>query len=149
MTSVLGAIRPDSWNLPLLLHVAGAAVLVGAVTTGVAAALTAERSSEPAFVRRVAFRSFLVVAIPAWFAMRIGAEWIRSKEFGDADEPGWVGVGYGTSEIGGLLLLVATILAGLAARRSTSGLGKASGIVAAITLVGWVVAVWAMGAKPD
>jgi len=81
--------------------------------------------------------------------MRGGAEWIYSKEFGNVDEdPDWVGVGYVTSEIGGILLLVAVVLAGLASRRSASGLGRASGVVAAIALAGWLVAVWAMGGKP-
>ena len=35
MTGTLAAIRPDSWNFPLLLHILGAAVLVGAVLTAV------------------------------------------------------------------------------------------------------------------
>jgi hypothetical protein len=106
MTGVLAAIRPDSWNVPLLLHVTGAAVLVGAVATGVTAALVADRTAEPDFVRRLAFRSFLLVGLPAWFLMRGGAEWIRSKEFGDdADEPAWIGIGYITSELGGLLFV--------------------------------------------
>lgn len=150
MTSVLAAIRPDSWNVPLLLHVTGAAVLVGAVATGVTAALVADRTAEPDFVRRLAFRSFLLIGLPAWFLMRGGAEWIRSKEFGDAaDEPAWIGIGYITSELGGLLFLVALIMAGIASGRSRPGLGKASGALAAVALVAWLVAVWAMGAKPD
>jgi hypothetical protein len=150
MTSLIAAIRPDSWNFPLLVHIFGATVLVGAVITGVTMALSADRSTDPVYGRRLAFWSFLFVAVPAWFVMRVGAEWIRSKEFDDVDdEPGWIGLGYATSEIGGILLLVAVVLAGLASRRSQSGLGKASGYVAAVALVGWLVAVWAMGAKPD
>ena len=150
MTNLLATIRPDSWNFPLLVHILGATVLVGAVITGVTMAFSADRSTDPVFGRQLAFRSFLFVAVPAWFVMRGGAEWIRSKEFGDVDEdPDWIGVGYITSELGGILLLVAVVLAGLASRRSQSGLGRASGVVAAIALVGWLVAVWAMGAKPD
>jgi hypothetical protein len=149
MTSVVYAIRPDSWNFPLLVHIFGATVLVGAVITGVTMAFSADRSTDPVFARRVAFWSFLFVGVPAWFVMRGGAEWIYSKEFGNVDEdPDWVGVGYVTSEIGGILLLVAVVLAGLASRRSASGLGRASGVVAAIALAGWLVAVWAMGGKP-
>lgn len=34
---MLAAIRPDSWNLPLLLHVFGAMVLVGGLVVAVAA----------------------------------------------------------------------------------------------------------------
>ena len=33
--------------------------------------------------------------------MRIGAEWIYSKEFGDVeDDPAWIGIGYMTADIG-------------------------------------------------
>ena len=54
-----------------------------------------------------------------------------------------------TREAGGLLLLIATICAGIASRKSKSGLAKASGILAAIALAAWIVTIWAMGAKPD
>ena len=40
MTGLLAAIRPDSWNFPLFLHILGAMVLVGAVTAAVVAQLT-------------------------------------------------------------------------------------------------------------
>jgi hypothetical protein len=92
----------------------------------------------------------LFVAIPSWFVMAIGAEWIYSKEFGDTDdEPAWVGIGFITREGGGLLLVIATICAGIASRKSKSGLARASGIIAAIALAAWVVAIWAMSAKPS
>ncbi len=82
--------------------------------------------------------------------MAAGAEWIYSKEFGDAsDDPTWIGIGFATREGGGLLLLIATICAGIASRKSKSGLAKASGIIAAIALAAWIVAIWAMSAKPS
>ena len=37
MTSVLAAIRPDSWNFPLFVHVLGAMILVGGLLTGASA----------------------------------------------------------------------------------------------------------------
>ena len=39
--SVLAAIRPDSWNFPLLVHVLGAMILVGGVLTAAAALVLA------------------------------------------------------------------------------------------------------------
>jgi energy-converting hydrogenase Eha subunit A len=150
MTAVLASIRPDSWNFPLFLHVLGAMLLVGAVTAAVVAQLTTPAVADPDRLRRFSFRTMLFVAIPSWFLMAIGAEWIYSKEFGDAeDDPAWIGIGFITREAGGLLLLIATICAGIASRKSKRGLGKASGIIAAIALAAWIVAVWAMGAKPD
>jgi hypothetical protein len=150
MTSVLASIRPDSWNFPLFLHVLGAMVLVGAVTAAVVAQLWTMTPADGDRLRRLSFRTMLFVAIPSWFVMAIGAEWIYSKEFGDTDdEPAWVGIGFITREGGGLLLVIATICAGIASRKSKSGLARASGIIAAIALAAWVVAIWAMSAKPS
>ena len=81
--------------------------------------------------------------------MRVGAEWLYSKEFGDTeDDPAWIGIGYIIADIGVLVFLVTLALAGIASRRNSSGLGRASGLVGALLLVGLVVAVWAMGGKP-
>jgi hypothetical protein len=154
---MLAAIRPDSWNFPLLMHVFGALVLVGALTTAVAFQFAAWRKDRLEF-GRIAFRTLLFAALPAWFVMRIGAEWIYSREgWADAaDEPGWLGIGYITADAGGLLLLVTIVLAGLNVRslRKTEGtggggLGKAATVIATLVLLAYIVAVWAMAGKPD
>ncbi len=149
MTSFVAAIRPDSWNFPLLVHVVGAAVLVGVVLTAVAATLMADRTAHPEVLRRIAFRSLLFAGLPAYIVMRVGAEWLYSKEFGDTDDdPAWIGIGYIVADVGLLAFLVSLALAGFASRRNSSGLGRASGLVGALLLVGLLVAVWAMGGKP-
>ena len=149
MIDVLAA-RPDSWNVPLFLHVFGAMVLVGAVAAAVVAQLWTVTPADGDRLRRFSFRTMLFVAIPSWFVMAAGSEWIYSKEFGDSsDDPAWVGIGFMTREGGGLLLLIATICAGIASRKAKGGLARASGIIAAIALAAWIVAVWAMAAKPD
>ena len=149
MISVLAAIRPDSWNFPLLLHIAGAAVFFGAVLTAAASSLTVDRTAHPDLLRRIAFRSLLFVALPAYILMRVGAEWIYSKEFGDAEEdPAWIDIGYIIADIGVLVFLATLALAGVGSWKNNSGLSRASGVVGALLLVGLVVAVWAMGAKP-
>lgn len=141
--------RPDSWNFPLLLHVLGAMVLVGAAALGSLAALGAGRSPETPFLRRLAFRSFLIVALPAYIVMRIGAEWLYSKEFGDGvDDPTWIGIGYVTADAGALLLLITLILSGLAVRRGSPGMTRAAGILSLIAVLAWLVAAWAMSGKP-
>ena len=146
---MLASIRPDSWDFPLLLHVGGAMVLVGAAATGSIVALTAQRASDPAAMRRLSFRAFLIVALPAYIVMRIGAEWLYSKEFGDTDDdPAWIGIGYITADAGALVLLIILILAGIAVWRGKPGLTKAAGILSLIAVLGWLVAVWAMGGKP-
>ncbi|HJU48457.1 MAG TPA: hypothetical protein VJ689_10000 [Gaiellaceae bacterium] len=148
--SLLATVRPDAWNFPLFLHVLGAMVLIGAAVVGVVGGIGSTLVPDPATLRRLAFRSLLFVALPAYIVMRVGAEWIHEKEFGNSDEdPAWIGIGYITADAGALLLLISLILSGLAARRSSGTLAKVGGVVIAIALAGWVVAVWAMGAKPD
>lgn len=150
MTSVLAAIRPDSWNFPLLLHVAGATVFFGAVAVAAVTQLASARAPEPEFLQRVAFRTLLIVGLPAYIVFRVGAEWIYDKEFGDAaDDPAWIGIGYIISDLGALVFLIALILAGIAVRKRKEWLVRTSGVLTAVLLVALVVAVWAMGAKPD
>lgn len=146
---MLAAIRPSSFDFPLFLHVLGAMVLVGAMVIAVTAELVSVGSTAPDRFRRIAFRTFLLVALPAYVVMRVGAEWIRSKEFPKGvDDPTWVGIGYITADGGAVVLLVTLILAGVASARAKPGLARAAGVLAAVALVGWLVAVWAMGAKP-
>jgi hypothetical protein len=149
MIGLLADIRPDSWNSPLFLHVLGAIVLVATVIAA-SVALLAPGVVDPAGLRRFAFRSLLFVGLPAYIVMRIGAEWLYSKEFGDSDDdPAWIGIGYITADIGAILFLIALICAGVASARSKDRLGRVAGVLVAIALVGWLVAVWAMGAKPS
>ena len=149
---MLAAIRPDSWNLPLLLHVLGAMVLVGALAT-VVTALVLSRRGDTAVMTRLAFRTLLFAGLPAFVLMRGAAEWIFDEE-GLADDITWVGIGYGASDFGALLLIVATVLAGLAARRARrepdapGKLGTIASVLISITLFGFAVAVWAMTTKP-
>ncbi len=155
---MLAAIRPDEWNLPLLVHVLGAMVLVGGLVTALTAQAlgwTRQDAADAAGFARLAFRALLLVAFPAWIVMRIGAQWVYSREgYEGGEDPGWLGVGWITAEGGGLLLLIAIILAGLGARRLRRGGGTASGlarvatVLVALVLVAYLVAVWAMTAKP-
>jgi hypothetical protein len=152
--SVLAAIRPDDWNFPLLVHVFGAMILVGGLVTAVTALLLGwRRDSE--WYSRLGFWSLFVVVLPAWWVMRIGAEWIYSKEnFDEENEPDWVGIGYITAEPGLVVLLIAIVVTGLGARRlraaggGTSALTRAGGILATVLLIAYTIAVWAMTAKP-
>jgi hypothetical protein len=150
---MLAAIRPDDWNLPLLVHVLGATLLVGGLVAAVTALLLGWKR-DSAFYSRFGFRMLLFVALPAYFVMRIGAEWIHSKEDFLGDEPGWLGIGYITADLGGLLVLLAIILTGLGVRKlrggqETSVLVRVGSVSATIALLGYIVAVWAMSAKPN
>jgi hypothetical protein len=146
--TLLAAIRPDDWNFPLFLHVLSAMVLFGAV---VLAAVSVGGSNSQASLR-LGFRSLLFGAIPAWIAMRLSAQWIADKEGyleDDVEVPAWIDIGFATSEGSLLFLIAATVCAGIAARREQGGgLRTATVVLVAITIVAYLVAVWAMSTKP-
>ena len=83
MSHVVANIRPDDWNFALFLHVLGAMLLVGSVVAAVGALLTPTIAGDPVTMRRFAFRTLLFAGLPSYILMRIGAEWLYSKEFGD------------------------------------------------------------------
>ena len=88
--------------------------------------------------------------------MRIGAEWIYSKEGWDdvpeLDEPDWLGIGYIAADLGGLILLVSLILGGIGVRRLGEGKGagllKTVLVLSIVLLAIYVIAAWAMAGKP-
>lgn len=152
--SLVAAVRPDSWNLPLFVHVLGAMVLVGGLLTGAAVAGYARGDSR---LLRLGYWSLVALALPGWVVMRVGGEWIYSKEGWDdlPDDaiPAWIDLGYIIADAGALLTLIALILGGIGVRRLGSGGGtgllKAAMVIAWIVLAAAVVAVWAMSGKPD
>ncbi len=145
--TVLAAIRPDEWNLPLFLHVLSAMALFGAV---VLAVVSVAGNSQAGL--RLGFRSLLIGAIPAWIAMRLSSQWIADEEglLDDGVEThAWVDIGFMTSEASFLVLIAATVCAGIAARRGVGGgLRTATVVLVSITIVAYLVAIWAMSAKP-
>jgi hypothetical protein len=148
------AVRPDSWNLPLFLHVLGATTLVALLAVAVAVLLAAAGANDDRTAAvRLAFRTLLIGAIPAYLVMRIGAEWIADKENLTDSDASWIGIGYGVSDAGLLVLIVLNVLAWLAYRRARDG-GQPLTLVRWTTgltlllIVAYGVALWAMATKP-
>jgi hypothetical protein len=148
---MIAAIRPDSWDFPLFVHVAGAMLLVGALVVVVATMGAALRNGEGVEVlARLAFRTLLIGVLPAYILMRVGAEWVKS-EAGFPDDLGWIGIGYGVADGGLLLTIIAAVLAWRASRRGAAGpggLGRAVFVLAGVLILAYGVAIWAMAAKP-
>ena len=148
----IALIRPDDWNFPLLLHVGGAMLLVGSLVTVAALFLLAWRGDSPGLIR-LGFRTLLIAALPSYVLMRVGAEWINSKE-NIPDEADWIGIGYITADGGLVFLLISTILAGVAARRAGrhpgdgGTLGRVVTVLTLVVLAAYLIAVWAMTTKP-
>jgi hypothetical protein len=147
----LAAIRPDEWELPLFLHVLSALTLIGAVVFSLMALSGVRRGGGDAW--RLAYRAIVWVSIPAWFVMRLTAQWLLDKEGLEDAEFAWIEIGFIVTEPGFLFIIIATVLAGLATRRARRGEGAGAGVkVAAVLgsllLAAYVVATWAMTTKP-
>jgi hypothetical protein len=153
--SVLAAVRPDDWVFPLIVHVAGATILVGGLFS--TAGILAYAKGDTRFLR-LGYWSLLLVALPGWIVMRIGAEWIYNKEGWDdlpegVDEPAWLGIGGVTADLGGVILLISLIVGGIGVYQLRQGKGagllRVTLVLALILLAAYVVAAWAMAGKPD
>jgi hypothetical protein len=149
--TVYAIVRPDEWNFPLFVHVAGAMAMVAALVVVMALGGAALRRGDGTVaLTRLAFRGLLIGVLPAYVVMRGGAEWINSKA--DWGEPTWIGIGYSTADGGLLLAIVATVVAWRASKRGAEGpggLGRAVVFLCGFLVLAYVVAIWAMTTKPD
>jgi hypothetical protein len=130
-------------KLALFVHILGAMALVGSFVL-VATSLAARDL-------RLGFRSLLLGVIPGWIVMRGGAEWVAEKEgVNDLDPaPSWVDIGYSVADPMLLFIIIATVCAGLAARRQSAGALRTTALVlVGLMLVASGVAIWAMATKP-
>jgi hypothetical protein len=152
--SVLAAIRPDSVNLPLFLHVLGAMLLVGALAAAGSAIVIGWRNSDRAVgMTRFGLRAIPYGVLPAYVLMRVGAQWTEAEQdYPDDYDAAWLGIGYVTADVGALLILISLILAIVGLRKLRAGgglgLGRAIGVISLILVAAYVVAVWAMTSKP-
>jgi hypothetical protein len=152
--SVIAAVRPDSWNFPLFVHIVGATILVGGLLTSGSALAFAKGDAK---LLRLGYWSMLAVSLPGYVIMRIGAEWLYAKEnwddVPDSLIPAWLDIGYIVAEAGALVLLIALVVGGIGMYRMRQGKGegllKVTMVLAFVMLAAYVVAAWAMAGKPD
>jgi hypothetical protein len=160
---VNGVLRPDEWHLPLFVHVFGAMVLVGSLVVAAWFLFAARRGNSLDGIRW-GWRTLLYAALPAYIVMRIGAEWILDKEGLEDADFAWVGIGFIASDAGALLLLLALVTTGIAVRRAgraqaaavapgTGAPAAGAGVAVAawatsLLILVYLVAIWAMAAKP-
>ena len=141
--AMLAAVRPNAWDLPLFLHVAGAMTLVGALGTTLTLAIAGMRRPDAQVLARGALLSLAAAALPAWVVMRAAAQWTYSKEhFSGHNDPGWIGIGFGVSDAGLIVLLAALALAYAWARKlrpwAPRALGGLGGLYLALLAVAWL-----------
>jgi hypothetical protein len=156
MTTAASLTRPDSWDLPLFVHILGAMVLVGGLALSAVSLIAAWRSGSAALTK-LGFMSLFYGALPGYIVMRAGAQWIAHKEGLDNDnvDLSWVNIGFSVSDLGFVLLVVSLVIGGIGVRRIKRGEGGTPSISARIAtglislfLVACLVAVWAMTTKP-
>lgn len=145
--STLATIRPDSWNFPLFVHIVGAVVFAGGVLS-CAAMLGFARGD--ARMLRFGYWTLVAVALPGYIILRVGAEWVLSKE--DLGEPTWLDIGYIIADLAALLLLISLIAGGIGIYRMRDGKGTrlltTTLALSVVMLAASLVAVWAMAGKP-
>ena len=98
---MIAAIRPDSWNWLLMFHLLFAFLLVGGVVTVVLVSLAAGRKAWPEQVpllRAIAFRTNLVVVLPAFIAVHLFGDVLAGREYRNGD-PDWLSAGFAITDI--------------------------------------------------
>jgi hypothetical protein len=156
LTQLASATRPDSWDVPLFVHIFGAMLLTGALFLSAVSLIAAWRSGS-APLTRLGFMSLFYGALPGYIVMRGGAQWIAHKEGLDNDDVdlSWINIGFNVSDLGFVLLVIALVIGGITVRRINRGEGGAPSVSARIAtglisvfLIACFVAVWAMTTKP-
>jgi hypothetical protein len=154
MTTVASLTRPDSWDLPLFVHVFGAMVLVGGLALSAISLIAAWRSGSAALTK-LGFMSLFYGALPGYVVMRAGAQWIAHKEGLEDSDISWINIGFSVSDLGFVVLVISLVIGGIGVRRINRGEGGAPSVSARIAaglislfLVACLVAVWAMTVKP-
>jgi len=149
---MLAAIRPDEVNLPLFVHVLGAMLLVGTLfAVALATVIGWRRPDAAAGLTRFSLLTSLLGVLPSWVLMRVGAQWTEAEQnFPEGFDPAWLGIGYVTADAGALLIIISVVLSAIGLRRLQRGVGfgRAVGVISVLLLVAYLVAVWAMTAKP-
>ena len=155
MSVLLGAIRADEVNFALFVHVLGAMVFMGALLLAgtVLAGAWTDGSAERV---RLGFRTLLIAVVPSYLVMRIFGQILESKDQYEATEDSaWIGIGYGSTELGLLLIIASSIATGLGvrkARRDGGAVGtsrKVAAVMVWFMVVLFTITIWAMTTKPD
>jgi hypothetical protein len=150
---------PSSWNVPLLVHVTGAMILVGGMLTA-ATALVSARGDERRL--RLGYYSLLFVAFPGMMLTKMGATAIWSKysdhgffrsAFPSRDDPTWIMIGGTALDMGAGALVLALIAGWFGLKKLDTKRGqqlmKLTTLISIGLLAAYVVTIWAMAGRPD
>jgi hypothetical protein len=131
----------------LFLHVLGATLLFGGTLTVATLVVTSLRVQEHALLlRRLASTLTFAVVWPAFVVMRVGAQLVLDGESLQHSHATWIGIGFGVSDAGVVVLLLLGLTTWLS-RRSARAVPWAAGL-SILYLAALAVAWFAMSGKP-
>jgi xanthosine utilization system XapX-like protein len=145
-----GLSRADSVDLLLFLHVVGAVFVFGLLAAAAYYLFRARSDSSPALAR-VGFRTILFGVIPSYVVFRVAAQLLLNEQGLEEAELAWIDIGFIVTDIGILAIIAATIGSSIASRRPEGTSSRGAAVAAwacSLLLVAYVVALWAMTAKP-
>jgi hypothetical protein len=152
---MLAAIRPTDWNWLLLLHLAFGFLAFGgalAVTTvSVAAARRAWPDQVP-LLRAIAFRTNLVVVVPAFIGLHVFGGWLSDREY-HGHEPDWLSIGFAITSAATVLAVLLIFVQFWVLRRTRAGeLGgwqaQVANYVPGLVLAALITVIVLMAGKP-
>jgi hypothetical protein len=146
--------RPGDIDFWLFIHIFGGMTIVGALTLSLSSLAAAWRDGS-APLTRLGYRSLLLGALPGYLVSRISSQVLLDKEGLEDADLAWIDIGFMAAEPVFLLVIIATVLSGVAMRRAgrgdaagpSVGVRVATGLVS-FALLAYLVAVWAMTTKP-
>jgi hypothetical protein len=151
----LAAVRVE--DVSIFLHVLGAMVLVGSLVLA-GSVLTGVWRDGSAARARLAYKTLLIAALPAWLVTRVFAQIVLDKPAYDVavdDEHAWIEIGFISTEPMLLLLIGAIVAAGVGSRKALREGGPVGTSARVATVLTWllvlvyVITIWAMTAKPE
>jgi hypothetical protein len=153
---MIAAIRPTDWNWILLGHLAAALVLVAGLIVVVLVSFAAHRKAQSDHVpllRAIAFRSTLVLVIPAFVLVHVFGAMLADREYPGDAAPGWLDSAFAITTIATIAALVLLALQFWVLRRVRAGHlgGWQAGLatyLAPVVLAAMVVVLVLLAGKP-
>ena len=153
---MIAAIRPTEWNWILLGHLSAAFILVAGLIVVVLVSSTAQRKAQSDHVpllRAIAFRTNLVLVVPAFILVHVFGALLADREYPGDAAPSWLDSSFGITTIATIVALALLALQFWVLRRVRAGHlgGWQAGLatyLAPVVLAAMVVVLVLMAGKP-
>jgi hypothetical protein len=152
---MLAATRPTDWNWLLLFHLVFAFLVFGGALAVATVSLAAGRRAWPdqvPLLRAIAFRTNLVVVVPALIGLHVFGGLLSNREY-HGHEPNWLSIGFSITSAATIVAVVLVFIQFWVLRRTRAGeLGgwsaQAANYLPALVLAALVTVIVLMAGKP-